>query len=170
MITIERLRELLSYDPETGVFRWLVQAGRAGGPGSIAGSKGKTGYWSVCVDGRMYRAHRLAWFFMNGRWPESDIDHRDGDRLNNRISNLRECKRHENLENQAVGKRNKSGLLGVSWDSKEGRWRSAIGKHGHTYHLGYFATKEEAHAAYLAAKKHLHKFQPVLRDALRGAT
>lgn len=87
MLTVERLRELLDYDPETGVFRWK-EPRRKCRVGEVAGSLRKDGYVKIQVDGRFYQAHRLAWLCVYGVWP-SAIDHIDGNRANNAIANLR---------------------------------------------------------------------------------
>jgi hypothetical protein len=97
-ITAERLRKLLAYDPETGVFRWKVQRGRVRA-GSIGGTLIKSGCHMIAIDWRTYPAHRLAWLCVHGCWPVDQIDHVNGIRTDNRIANLREAIRNENNEN-----------------------------------------------------------------------
>lgn len=166
-LTAERLRELLHYDPETGVFTRRVRCGRSPA-GSVAGHNRKSGYAAVSVCNKLYLAHRLAWLYVYGHWPHKDIDHIDGNGLNNRLSNLRECVPGENHQNVAPHKDNISGLLGVTWDKQTGRWRSRIMIERRQVNLGRFDTPEEAHAAYLAAKKNLHTFNPVPRTTTTG--
>ncbi len=103
MLTAERLRELLTYDPETGHFRWVFTKGcRAGG--QIAGTVRRDGYLCIAVDGRKHKAHRLAWFYMHGRWPHPEIDHINRSKLDNRLCNLREATRVENNANRGVSR------------------------------------------------------------------
>ncbi len=162
-LTQERLKELLSYDPESGLFVWrIARGGRM--PGSDAGTVTNR-YLIINVDRRLYRAHRLAWLYSYGSWPVADIDHIDGDRLNNRISNLRQASRSENMQNQHTARsNNRSGLLGVHY-MKRGhrlrRWYSKIKVGEKQKMLGYFLTPEEAHEAYLKAKKLHHPFQTI---------
>lgn len=163
--TAEEVRALLDYDPETGVFTWRRRP-QPRGPkvGTVAGCVSSNGYWQVRVLGRYYRAHRLAWLYVHGRWPPADLDHRDGDRLNNAIANLREVSRSENMQNQAKqGRRTSSRYLGVAWHKQVGRWVAYIKLNRKRRHLGCFDTQEEAYAAYLAAKAQLHPAQPVPR-------
>lgn len=102
-------------------------------------------------------AHRLAWLYVYGEWPNGDIDHIDGDRLNNRIANLRDVSRRVNLENQRRPKAcNKSGFLGVK-TFRDQRFQARIQVRGVQLHLGTFDTPHEAHAAYVAAKRNLHQ-------------
>jgi len=155
-LTAERLRELLHYDPATGVFTRRIATGYRGchKAGSVCGSLDKSeGYIRIGVDGRDYWAHRLAWFYVHGVWPPHDVDHRDRIRHHNWIDNLRPATRSENLHNQvepAPG--NKSGERGVFWEPRRKRWRATISIGNKNRHLGRFATLEEAKAAYLAAK------------------
>lgn len=152
-LTQERLKELLSYDPLMGVFLWLVDRGgkRAG---DVAGCRKRT-YIVISVDDVVYRAHHLAWFYMTGRWPDPFVDHRDLNKHNNIWTNLREATKSQNMANVGLIKSNASGLKGVSryraGESYGKPWQACIGKDGKSNHLGHFATKEEAHAAYCEA-------------------
>src|SRR5690606_34614864 len=102
MLTQQRLKELLYYDPETGIFTRLVgRSGPRARAGDVAGSDNGKGYIRIYVDGRPYKAHRLAWFYMHGEWPE-EIDHRNGERADNRLSNLRPVTRQQNNLNQSI--------------------------------------------------------------------
>lgn len=152
-LTQERLKELLSYDPETGIFRWLQDRGgkRAG---DVAGCKKRT-YIVISVDDVVYRAHLLAWFYMTGEWPNPFVDHRDTHKHNNAWENLRLATKSQNQANIGRTKANTSGLKGVSryrqgeaWGKP---WQAGIGQNGKRIHLGHFATKEAAHAAYINA-------------------
>jgi hypothetical protein len=154
-LTAERLRELLRYDPETGVFLWLTRKARCIRVGDIAGSLHRTGYSHVCIDGRFYYAHRLAWLYVVGSWPSLHIDHIDGVRNNNRFSNLRDVDRCVNLQNQRKARNdNESGAIGVRVQGD--RFRATISNEGATIHLGLFPTIVDASDAYLKAKRKLH--------------
>lgn len=147
MLTAERLRSLLDYDPATGVFLWRVRRGPSALAGSIAGHIIAGGYRLIGVDGTEYYAHRLAWLYVHGAWPTGHIDHQNVTPGDDRISNLREATRSQNLANRPAQSNNTSGLKGVSFHKGAGRWRATI---QHKY-LGLFDTAEEAHAAYRAA-------------------
>lgn len=149
--TAERVRSLLNYDPATGQFTWNVSNSNRAPVGSIAGGVRGDGYWRIRVDGHLYAAHRLAWLYVHGSWPNEDIDHIDGDRLNNRISNLREATRSQNLANMRPSSKSKSGLKGAAWNARKQRWMARIKVEGCEHFLGYFKTPEEAHAAYAEA-------------------
>ena len=162
-ITHERLRELLHYDPESGVFTWLVRATKNIKIGDEAGDRDTHGYLAIRIDGKRYRAHRLAWLYMTGAWPVHEIDHINGIRDDNRLGNLREATRAENQQNQAVRRDSSSGFTGVSWDKWRNKWQAYIKIAGRQRYLGRFPTAESAHAAYLAAKMKLHTFNPEVR-------
>lgn len=142
MLTFERARELLVYDPETGVFT------RKTG-GAVSGTI-YNGYVRLGIDGRNYRAHRVAWLVFHGRWPGA-LDHIDGDRANNRIANLREVTTTENNRNKKIGRNNTSGVLGVY--KHRNRWRANIKAGGKLLTIGHFASFDEAVAARKAAER-----------------
>jgi hypothetical protein len=162
-LTAERLRELLSYDPETGLFTWKVRRNGFVKAGSTAGTVGTGGYVYIRLDNRPFMAHRLAWFFSFGEWPAQHIDHINGVPSDNRLSNIRPCSRHENMQNTAKYKNNTTGLSGAYLDKKRGCFTSVITHQGKQTFLGTFASAELAHAAYIEAKARLHTFQPTIR-------
>lgn len=165
-LTADRLRELLSYDAETGIFRWRMARGSSAKAGDAAGRRESLGYIQIGVDGRRYMAHRLAWLATHGEWPQGEIDHINGDRDDNRLTNLRQATRSQNLQNlRRARSDSRSGLLGASWDAASGAWKGQIQVEGKKKHLGLFDTAEAAHRAYLAAKAELHPFAPVLAAA-----
>jgi hypothetical protein len=148
MISVERLRELLAYDPETGVFTWRT------GPraGMVAGGLKSYGYLAVW---RCYKSHRLAWLYMTGDWPLTQIDHINRVRTDNRFDNLREATHAENVRNSGRRKDNASGFKGVSWHQRGKCWQVSIFKDGRRVHLGSYKTTEEASAAYAAAAQRM---------------
>ncbi len=157
-LTAARLREVLSYNPQTGAFFWRVfRSGRAIPGQQAAREPRRSGYATVFVDGYLYAAHRLAWLYVTGEWPKGYIDHADGSKSNNVFSNLREATHRQNMENQRNAHRNnKTGLLGVTLHPKNRKYQARIQVDGRPQSLGYFQTPEEAHAAYLEAKRRLH--------------
>lgn len=158
MITQERLKELLHYDPNTGVFTWRIALGSRSA-GSAAGCvwKGKCNkYIHVRIDRKLYYGQILAWLYMTGGYPPDEVDHKDGDGLNNRWKNLRPASRFENMRNTRKRSNNTSGFKGVSYVKKHDRWTADIGHFGKRHHLGYFGSPEEAHAAYRVAAIRLH--------------
>lgn len=158
-ITQEQLRELLSYDEGTGRFTYLVSRPRRLS-GTSVGSVDARGYCVASIKYRKYKLHRLAWLLSYGVWPSADIDHINGDKTDNRIANLRLSSAKLNKENlRKADTDSKSGLLGV-FPAKGGRlkpWKAAIKIEGRARHLGYFASREDAHAAYVDAKRKLHE-------------
>jgi hypothetical protein len=155
-LTHERLVALLRYNPQSGDFTRRVSLTNSGRAGAPAGSIGSHGYLQISVAGRIYLAHRLAWFYMTGAWPCGVVDHKDVDRLNNRWSNLRDASTLTNNQNQRAARKNsRSGLLGTFRAGN--RWKAQIKVNRKAIHLGSFATAQEAHAAYLAAKRHYHE-------------
>ncbi len=158
-LTAEHLRDLLSYDADTGHFVWKVTVAQGVKAGRVAGSTSVWGYRTIQVLGRSYRAHRLAWLYVYGEWPSAYIDHINGNRSDNRIANLRDVPRNVNAQNQRrPQKNNKCGLLGVSWHSQARKWVAQIQRpSGGKKCLGLFETPEAAHEAYLATKRQMHE-------------
>jgi hypothetical protein len=149
-LTAKRLRELLSYEPKTGIFRWLVKASRNTIIGSIAGTVNSLGYVQIRLLGKQsFYGHRLAWLHMTGEWPPFEIDHEDTNTGNNRWSNLRLAERLENCRNTRRPRHNTSGAKGVSWCKRRKAWRAYIMTDRKQKSLGYFAVKSDAAAAYI---------------------
>lgn len=156
-LNAERLRELLHYDPDTGVFTRRIKTALSSRMGEIVGSVNQRGYLVTSIDHRLYRLHRLAWLYVHGLWPVAEIDHIDGNPKNNRIANLRDVSRPVNTQNmRRPTKRNTAGFLGVSWKKRQQRWVAQISVFGKTRFIGYFDSADAAHAAYLGAKRALH--------------
>lgn len=137
MITYKKLKELLHYDPETGVFQRKVATSNVK-IGDIAGTKTSKGYIRIMIDGKSYMAHRLAWFYYHGYMPEHGIDHIDRDPSNNRIENLREVGRQCNMRNTGNHKSNTSGVKGVVWFKQTNKWRAQIKVNRKPKHLGLY--------------------------------
>lgn len=135
---IEKAKSVWSYDPETGVVSWNAREG------AVAGSKNSNGYIIIQFEGRAYKAHRLAWMIFHGTVPNGDVDHINGDRTDNRISNLRVVSRSVNMRNARRPSNNTSGVTGVYWDKSKGCWRSLIKVHGKSMNLGHFDRFDDA--------------------------
>lgn len=159
MPTQERLREVLYYDQETGVFTWKVNIGQRARVGAVAGSLNSGGYLVIGVGGRQYKAHRLAWLYVHGVWPEAEIDHMDRNQTNNALSNLRPATHKQNCENRGMRNDNSSGYTGVYWHEKTQKWQAGIGHRGEFLYLGLFNTPEEASAAYESARNNMFTHQ-----------
>ena len=151
--TAEYLRSVLHYDPESGIFTWKVRTSNRVKVGSVAGSQSGKGYLDISVCSRTHRAHRLAWLYVHGVWPEDQIDHINRIRTDNRISNLRDVTQKQNLQNAGKHSRNTSGHTGVIWDKHRSKWQARIAHNCKDIHLGSFASLEEAVAARKAAEK-----------------
>lgn len=153
MLTQERLKQLLSYDPETGVFTRLMKRNNRTKIGEQAGYAHRYThnlvYTKIEIDGKGYGAHRLAFLYMTGEFPSEHVDHIDGNGANNAWSNLRPASNTENSRNQSLYTNNKSGYPGVSWYARDGVWRAAVGTGKGKKHIGYFANLGDA----IAAKK-----------------
>jgi hypothetical protein len=146
-ISQTQLKQLINYDPETGLFT------RA--DGRVAGYNDGQGYLQLEIAGRKYRAHRLAWFYMTGKWPKI-IDHINLIRSDNRWSNLREVSSRESNLNRRLFKTNRSGIKGVSWNTRRNLWRATIKVDGKLYCLGFYETIALAAAARYAAEQGLN--------------
>ena len=155
ILTAQRLREILDYDPFTGHFKWLVKIAHRVEIGHYAGSINKRGYVCIRANKRGYQAHRLAWLHFYGSWPDDQIDHINGIKSDNRIVNLRDSTNCTNGQNKrSAYSHNKLGILGVK--RKGLKFTTRIVINGRDTHLGTFPTAELAHAAYLAAKREHH--------------
>lgn len=146
-LTKHELEQWLSYDPETGIFTWLVNRGKARS-GKKAGSLNGRRYLAIRIDGKSYSAHRLAWLAFYGEWPIGEIDHINRIKTDNRIANLRVASSSQNEWNKNLQKNNKSGYRGVSWCTNELRWRAGIKINGRQIRIGTYDTPEEASVAY----------------------
>lgn len=156
--SIDRIREVLSYDPASGVFRWKRSFRGSARAGDVAGSRRKDGYIRIKIDGAVLYAHRLAWLLAHGSWPEKFVDHINGNPSDNRIENLRDVNAQTNCQNRRVAGPRKNGgtLLGAHWCTTWKRWKSSIIKDGKCQHIGWFPTEEAAHTAYVETKRRLH--------------
>jgi HNH endonuclease len=146
-LTAARLREVLHYDPDSGLFTWLIQARATRPPGSNAGSRYDR-YVKIGIDQERHSAHRLAWLYMTGKWPTHEIDHINRDGFDNRWANLRDVPKSVNARN--IVKHNNSGFRGVK-KNRGKTWRSIISVEGRPVGLGNFLTPEDAQAAFLEA-------------------
>jgi hypothetical protein len=149
-LTQAELQEYLHYNPLTGVFIWLEALSRNMPPGDIAGTNNHRGYRIISIYGRKYQAHRLAWLYTHGTWPKDQIDHINGNGLDNRIANLREATAHQNSSNVKLPKDNTSHFRGVVWHRRVKKWQAQISVRGVTKYLGCFPTPEAASAVYEA--------------------
>ena len=159
-LTAERLRELLAYDPETGIFTRLTDNRRGNRIGDVVGTRCKLGYLWTYLDGRQYTLGRLAWLYVTGEWPEHEIDHINGEKTNNRFANLRDACRQTNMQNEHRARSNSStGYAGVSFRKERGKYIATIDKGDGTrkrIRLGSFYNPVDAHNAYLEAKRKYH--------------
>lgn len=163
-LTQEKLKEILNYNPETGLFTWACDVGSGGRikAGSVAGSKHKTrGYIVISYKKVRYQAHRLAWIYMTGEIPEEEIDHINHIRSDNRFVNLRGVNKPDNCKNKVMLKSNTSGVTGVSFDKKTGKWESHISVKNKKVYLGRYDDKglavrarKEAEKKYVYHKNH----------------
>lgn len=154
-IPVETLRELLSYDPATGVLCWRVARSNRVQPGvPITKTSPSTGYVRVTVNKKVLAAHRVAWVLTTGKWPEGVVDHINGVKTDNRMINLRDVTRADNCLNRVGTQTNKqTGDLGVFFDKRRGAWYAQICRHGKTRHLGTFKSQQEAACAAVNARK-----------------
>jgi hypothetical protein len=153
-ITPELLKELVSYDPMTGEFHWKKSRSNRVAVGARAGSavrRGKKVYRVININRQPEYEHRLAWLYMTGNWPEIEVDHRDGNSIDNKWANLREASKTQNAGNTRQRSNNTSGFKGVSFNKNAGKWAAQVMK----IHLGLFDDPALAHAAYVSKAKEL---------------
>ena len=144
------IEDNLTYDPDTGMFKWLDVSNCNGSKksGWFLGSLDNKGYYKIGVLGKDYSAHRLAWYLMKGSFPKEQIDHINGVRTDNKISNLREVTNSQNQQNIKKAR-------GTCFNKRSKKWESAIGHKGVKIYIGLFNTEEEAHQAYLNKKREI---------------
>lgn len=155
-IPVETLREIFIYDPETGVLRWKTKHARKVIKGTAAGHLAKSGYVLIRILGGLYRAHRIAWAIHTGSWPKGELDHENRIRNDNRILNLREAGRSEQIANTKINRTNTSGYRGVSFVPTQNKnrsprtkpWLASMRVNGKYIYLGFHLTAEEASLAY----------------------
>jgi hypothetical protein len=162
------VQSILDYEPGTGDFRWRSRPREqfkswheycrwnTRYAGTLAGSLNGDGYRCIMIDGRDYKAHRIACLYVSGEWPVAQIDHVNERKADNRFVNLRKATASENKRNSKRHVDNTSGFKGVGWHKQRGKWRAQIMLCGCCHHLGYFVTPEAAHAAYCEASARLH--------------
>ena len=154
------VREILDYDPNTGIFRWRPRATFSIGwstrwQGAVAGWVIR-GHLQIQIDGANYYAHRVAWLHHDGAWPDGQLNHRNGVRGDNRIANLRIADGSQNSCNKAMQRNNVSGYIGVHFNAQNGRWRATINKNKKRFDVGFFDSAEDAAAAREKEDKRLH--------------
>lgn len=154
-LDVKQLFNYLSYNPDTGLFTWMMNTTRSKLVGGIAGNANKRGYISIWINSLQFSAHRLAWAMSNGEWPLLDIDHINGNKSDNRICNLRHASRSENMFNRGKNKNNSSGMKGVTFCKGTGRWRAQMMINRKAMTIGRFDSIEEASAAYFEKAKEL---------------
>lgn len=172
MLTQKRLKELLCYDPGTGVFTNLISRSPSAVAGAVAGWIDiHNGYIQIQIDGRNYPSHRLAWLYVYGEFPIHEIDHTNGKRDDNRIVNLRAVTSSENSKNSKIRSTNTSGITGVSWCKNSNKWMVQISDNKKQINLGRFSDKFEAICARKSAENRLG-YHPNhgLTEAKRGET
>jgi hypothetical protein len=148
--------EMLSYSPETGRFVWLKRPSTRRKAGDEAGTVSPESYRKIGIAGTIVPAHMLAWLIVHNEWPNGQIDHINGDRLDNRICNLRVVTQQQNALNRVLYKNNSSGFKGVHWNARRDKWCAQIRCERVRHHLGYFAEFEAAAKAYEAASARIH--------------
>jgi len=163
-ISIEQLHENLKYNPSTGKFTWReraetypsamasIRAFNAQMAGKPVYEENHRGYYRITLLGKRYKSHRVAWAMHTGEWPADQVDHINGDKVDNRIENLREATQTDNSRNMKIPTTNMSGVIGVGWDKKARRWRASIAAAGRTIYLGSFTNFDDAVAARAAAE------------------
>jgi hypothetical protein len=155
MITQERLKEVVSYDPSTGCFHWIWHHFGCN-IGKIAGHYDAEGYRHLYIDKKRYRAHNLAWLFIHGFLPNAILDHVNGNPADNRIENLRECNASKNAFNKKRPVSNTSGIKGIWWRSNRSRWEAVIKVDGVRKFRKMFKTLEDAEDAVRRAREEIH--------------
>lgn len=152
-LTAEKLRSILHYDQETGIFTWKISNSSRVKVGDVAGCQRGDGYLCITVCSRKHQAHRLAWLYVYGSWPKDQLDHVNRIRSDNRIYNLREVTNKQNQQNKSKSSHNTSGHTGVVWHKRDSKWRAHIRHSQKQIYLGHFTNIEDAVSARKAAEK-----------------
>lgn len=147
-LTSDKVKELLNYSPETGVFRWKIGT-RKVKVGDFAGCLDSRGYLKIGINKRGYTAHRLAWLYMTGDWPKGSLDHINGNQLDNCWKNLREANKYQQQMNIRRAKNNTSGYKNVFWNPRYSKWEVKGSANGKRFYLGRYKTKEEGNEVYV---------------------
>ncbi len=156
MLTQTKLKEILHYNPDTGIFTWLIAPSRSTTIGDIAGTYLKDGGIQICIAGKLYKAHRLAFLYMDGIFPVDYIDHKDTIRSHNWWSNLRKATFSNNMHNVTLRKDNTSGVKGVTWCKTYSKWLARVRLNGKYKHVGYFDDLNKAEIAIRRVREELH--------------
>ena len=156
LLTQNELKLVLNYNPETGIFTWIVNKGKIK-IGDIAGCLNPKGYLKIKINYNQYFAHRLAFLYMTGEWPKEQIDHININKSDNRWCNLREANNGQNQSNALVYKSNKIGIKGVRWQKHHKKYEARLRFNKKTMSLGYYDDVEDAAKAYKNAAKFYHK-------------
>ena len=159
ILTQERLRFLMDYDPDTGRFTRKVKV-KNQPAGTPVGTSGTRGYLQCSIDGKPYKLHRLAWLYVHGIWPSDQIDHINHNTSDNRLCNLREVSCAENHQNRARKTNSASGYLGVTWHKRDHRWQAHLEVNGKAIHLGSYRDLTDALAARQQAELKFHPHRP----------
>lgn len=163
MLTQAKIKSILHYNPDTGIFTRLHNSYRSNNAGKEVGYIGKKGYirLDITIDGIKHKllAHRIAWLYMTGEIPSECIDHIDENKTNNSFKNLRQATNAQNHQNRSnITSRSSTGFVGVSYFKRDGNYSAQIVVNGKNKHIGYFDTAEEASKAYLSVKEKYHPF------------
>lgn len=159
-IMLDELKTRLNYNPVTGVFKWRPLPGINGRGGQRAGTLNEKGYRIILLCGKLQRAHRLAWLYTYGVFPNDQIDHINRDRDDNRIENLRDVTGHQNQQNSGIRKNNSTGAKGVTWHKTNQGYAAQITRNGTNHYLGTYPTVAEASAAYDQAERSMSTHAP----------
>lgn len=159
ILTQDRLKELLQYDADTGVFVYKIKRQRCK-VGAVAGTRDNRNYLTCSIDGKLYKLHRLAWLYVYGHWPNDQIDHIDHNPSNNAIANLRDVSCAQNQQNRAHKTKSASGHLGVTWNKRDKRWQAHIELKGKSIHIGNYTDLDVAIIARRQAELKYHTDRP----------
>ena len=153
ILTQARLKEVLHYNPDTGDFMWKARLTNRVKIGDIAGTKDFGGYINIQIDNVLYKAHRLAFLYVDGMFPENKVDHNKGIRDCNKYAELQSVNNVDHCRNRAIPSTNTSGVIGVCFDKSRNKWQASIGVDGKQIHLGRYKNIEDAKSIRLLAER-----------------